>query len=61
MCKLVTHYKQEQLLEQKKAVIETSAELDVPIELTNAQWLLAEKVGKILEVYEEATRGPSRN
>ena len=51
-----TFYMLQRLLEQKKTVIATSVELEVPIELTNAQWLLSEKVVKILQVYEEGTR-----
>ena len=56
-----TFYTLQRLLEQKKAVIATSEELDVPVKLINAQWLLAEKVVKILQVYEEATRGANGN
>lgn len=56
-----TFYMLQRLLEQKKAVIATNVELNVPFELTNAQWVLAEKVVKILQVYEEATRSASGN
>ena len=51
----------QRLLEQKKTVIATSVELDVPVELTNTQWLLSEKAVKILQVYEEGTRVASGN
>ena len=56
-----TFYMLQRLLEQKKAVIATSVELNIHVELTSAQWILAEKIVEILQVYEEATRGASGN
>ena len=54
-----TFYMLKRLLEQKKAVTAASVELEVPIEMTNANWALAEKAMKVLQVYEEATREAS--
>jgi len=49
----------ERLVEQRKAITAASVELDVPVELHASHWVLAEKVVKVLQVYEEATREAS--
>jgi len=49
----------ERLVEQRKALTAASVELDVPVELHASHWVLAEKVIKVLQVYEEATREAS--
>ncbi len=54
-----TFYMLQRLLEQKKAITAAGVELEVPIELTSANWALAEKAMKVLQVYEEATREAS--
>ena len=46
----------ERLVEQKKAIIASNAECQPPTELRSYQWVLAEKVVKLLKVFEEATR-----
>ena len=46
----------ERLLEQKKAITASNAECQPPTELRSQQWALAEKVVKLLKVFEEATR-----
>ena len=46
----------ERLLEQKKAITASSAECQPPTELRSHKWALAEKVVKLLKVFEEATR-----
>ena len=42
-----------------QAITAANVELDVPVELRSADWVLAEKVVKILKVFEEATREAS--
>jgi len=49
----------ERLIELKIAITATGVELDVPIELSSSNWALAEKIVKILQVHEEATREAS--
>ena len=51
----------QRLIEVKAAITAAGAELDVPIELSSSNWTLAEKIVKILQIYEEATREASRN
>ena len=51
----------QRLVELKVAVTAAGVELDVPVQLTASNWLLAEKVVKILQIYEEATREASGN
>ena len=51
----------EQLLEQRVALTAANAELSVPAELCNCQWSLAEKLVKLLQIFEEATREASGN
>ena len=47
------------LLEQRQAITAANVDLDVPVELYSADWALAEKVVKILKVFEEATKEAS--
>ena len=49
----------DRLLEQRQAITAANVELDVPVELRSADRVLAEKVVKILNVFEEATREAS--
>ena len=51
----------QRLVELKVAITAAGVELDVPVELTSSNWLLAEKVEKILQIYEEATCEASGN
>ena len=52
-----SYYMLERLLEQKKAITASNAECQPPpTELHSQQWALAEKVVKLLKVFEEATR-----
>ena len=51
-----SYYMLERLLEQKKAITASNAECQPPTELRSQQWVLAEKVVKLLKVFEEATR-----
>ena len=46
----------ERLVEQRKAITAANTECQPPAELNTQQWLLAEKVIKLLKVFEEATR-----
>ena len=46
----------ERLVEQKKAIIAANTECQPPAELRTQQWNLAEKVIKLLKMFEEATR-----
>ena len=50
------NYMLERLLEQNKAITASNAECQPPTELRSQQWALAEKVVKLLKVFEEATR-----
>jgi hypothetical protein len=53
-------YMLQRLLEQKRAITVTSTEcVPAPVELRAQQWTLAEKVVKLLVVFEEATREAS--
>jgi len=54
-------YMLQHLLEQRVALTAANAELNVPAELRNSQWTLAEKVVKLLQIFEEATREASGN
>ena len=56
-----TFYMLQRLLDLKVTVTAAGAELDVPIELSNSNWMLAEKAVKMLQIYEEATREASGN
>ena len=56
-----TFYMLQRLLELKVAITAAGAELDVPIELSSSNWTLAEKIVKILQIYEEATCEASGN
>jgi len=56
-----TFYMLQRLVELKVAITAAGVELDVPVELTSSNWLLAEKVEKILQIYEEATCEASGN
>ena len=49
-------YMLQHLLEQQVALTAANAELNVPAELRNSQWTLADKVVKLLQIFEEATR-----
>ena len=46
----------ERLIQQKKAITASNTECHPPVELQTQQWALAEKVIKLLKVFEEATR-----
>ena len=46
----------QRLVEQKKAITAANTECHPPVELQTQQWTLAEKVVKLLKVFEEATR-----
>ena len=46
----------ERLVEQRKAITAANSECQPPAELNTQQWLLTEKVIKLLRVFEEATR-----
>ena len=48
-------------MEQRKAITAANVELCVPVELYVSHWALAEKVVKVLQVYEEATHEASGN
>ena len=56
-----TFYMLQRLLDLKVAITAAGAELDVPIELNNSNWILEEKAVKILQIYEEATHEASGN
>ena len=45
----------ERLVEQKKAITAANTECQPPAELRTKQWNLAEKVIKLLKVFEEVT------
>ena len=49
------------ILYLKAEITAAGPELDVPIELNNSNWMLAEKAVKILQIYEEATHEASWN
>ena len=49
------------LLEQRVALTAANAELSVPAELHSCQWSLAEKLVKLLQIFEVATREASGN
>ena len=51
----------QRLLELKVAITAAWTELDVPIELSSSNWTLAEKIVKVLQIYEEATCEVSGN
>ena len=51
-----SYYMLERLVEQKKAITAVNTECQPPAELRTRQWNLAEKVIKLLKVFEEATR-----
>ena len=51
-----SYYMLERLVEQKKAITASNTECNPPAELCAHQWTLAEKVVKLLRVFEEATR-----
>lgn len=51
-----SYYMLDRILEQKKAITASNAECQPPTELRSQQWVLAEKVVKLLKVFEEATR-----
>ena len=51
----------QRLLELKIAITAAGTELDVPIELSSSNWTLAEKLVKILQIYEEETCEASGN
>ena len=55
-----TFYMLELLVDQRKAITAGSVELDVPVELYTSHWALAEKVVKVLQIYED-TREASGN
>ena len=46
----------ERFVEQKKAITASDTECQPPTELRAQQWILAEKVAKLLKVFEEAIR-----
>ena len=46
----------ERLVEQKKAITAANTECQPPAELRTQQWNLAERVIKLLKVFEEAIR-----
>ena len=48
------------VIEQRKAIIAANTECQPPAELNTQQWLLAEKVIKLLKVFEEAMWEVSR-
>jgi len=54
-------YMLQRLLEQRVALTAANAEFNVPAELRNSQWTLAEKVVKLLQIFEEAIREASGN
>ena len=56
-----TFYMLQRVVELRVASTTAGVELDVPVELTSSNWLLTEKVVKILQIYEEATREASGN
>ena len=49
------------LVEQQKAISAASAEADVSFNLTAAQWKLVEKMTKLLQPFEKATKDISSN
>ena len=51
-----SYYMLERLVEQKKAITASNTECQPPTELRAQQWILAEKVVKLLKVFKEATR-----
>ena len=51
-----SYYMLQRLAEQKKAITAANTECHPPVELQTQQWTLAEKVVKLLKVFEEATR-----
>ena len=51
-----SYYMLERLVEQRKAITAANTECQPPAELNTQQWLLTEKVIKLLRVFEEATR-----
>ena len=50
----------ERLVEQRKAITAANIKCQPPAELNTQQWLLAEKVIKLLKVFEEAAQEVSR-
>lgn len=56
-----TIYMLERLLEQRAAITAANVELNVTIELQVCHWQLAEKVVKVLRIFEEATTAASSN
>ena len=51
----------ERFLEQRAAITAANVELNVTIELQVCHWQLAEKVVKVLRIFEEATTAASSN
>jgi len=51
----------QRLVKLKVAITAAGVELDVPVEITRSNWLLAEKIVKILQINEEAAREASDN
>ena len=55
-----TFYMLERLIEQRRAISVTNAELNIKTELTQNQWTLAEKIVGVLAPIEEVTRECSK-
>ena len=51
-----SYYMLQRLLEQKKAITTANTECHPPFELQTQQWILAEKIVKLLKMFEKATR-----
>ena len=49
------------LIEQRKAISATNAELNETLDFSTTQWQLAEKVVRLLQPFEEATEDISCN
>ena len=56
-----TFYMLQRLMELKAAITAAGVKLDVPVELTSSNWLLAEKVVRFCRFMKEATREASGN
>ena len=56
-----TYYMLQRLVELRVALTAAGVDLNVPVELTSSNWLLMEKVVKILQIYEEVTHEASGN
>ena len=54
-----SYYMLEWLMEQRQAILAVSSEVNLPVEITTAQWQLMGRVLQVLKPFEEATKEAS--